>query len=716
MPAAVSAAACPVLAAAVDVGWWPPVGRYGRPRGPAAVPATAYPILGSPGCEKDSFALRQLCRMSGCLAPSGSIQSGLLSDTTRSLADINEVRLVQSVMGRKRKRSRRRSKSGSRRTRRSAASQEPLPGLPSQDTQALSSSNQTRVPSPPDQLQEAPAADETQVKWAREPVHVPSSPDQSQALSSVEQPNRDSKCSKSSKASKASRASHGVSWGEARETDVQSEDADVSPDPATSRPLWDSAAPGETDSERPTKEIDKDVERRLVAMFKRQLKTFLFPPMRRQGFVFPLDHDDKSILDGRSIREERHFPWMIHPKTTFRNAWDLCMLVMSFASLILVPLNVAYFEPVQEERVEWRIFNIASDLLFFADVIFNFRTGVHMKEDHGRINMDPEYVAVQYRRGWFYVDSFCCLPLDYTAMVVLRTGDAANDPSTTSAYPSILRINKLLALPKIGRLTTIIRNIADVEENFFVYSKGVYVRLLFHLGLVFLLIHWHGCLQYYVDRLEGFPTNSWVARLELVIRDLDDYMQYKMLPLNLRRRIRDYAENRFKGRVFDEGQIIQSLSDPLRERVMWHNCRRILRNVPFFARAEPDFLRDLVASMKIEFFIPNEVVAAAGTMGDRLYLLQSGSAHVVDSAGITVAAVMPGDRFGEVCLLHDTLRLRTVIADRYCHFFSLTRADFNEVLARHPDVHAIVDEILTERSVRLSPQASPDASEDIASV
>nr|XP_037284887.1 potassium/sodium hyperpolarization-activated cyclic nucleotide-gated channel 2-like [Rhipicephalus microplus] len=129
---------------------------------------------------------------------------------------------------------------------------------------------------------------------------------------------------------------------------------------------------------------------------------------------------------------------------------------------------------------------------------------------------------------------------------------------------------------------------------------------------------------------------------------------------------------------------------------MWHNCRRVLRNVPFFARAEPEFLRDLVTSMKLEFFTPDDVVAAAGTMGDRLYLLQSGSARVVDAMGITVATVLPGDRFGEVCLLREMLRLRTVIADRYCHFFSLTRAAFNEVLERHPDVKEIVDEIVAE--------------------
>lgn len=54
------------------------------------------------------------------------------------------------------------------------------------------------------------------------------------------------------------------------------------------------------------------------------------------------------------------------------------------------------------------------------------------------------------------------------------------------------------------------------------------------------------------------------------------------------------------------------------------------------------------------------------------------------------------------------MRLRTVISERYCRFFSLTRKDFNEVLARHPDVRAIVDEIMEEHSVRASPQESTE--------
>lgn len=317
------------------------------------------------------------------------------------------------------------------------------------------------------------------------------------------------------------------------------------------------------------------------------------------------------------------------------------------------------------------------------------------------------------------------------------------------------------------------------------YSTGVYVRLVFNIGMLFLLIHWHGCLQYYVDRLENFPANSWVVRfgirnaswtslytwsvygstsmmmgvgmgvveadnttdswlrcgcmatghalqallvgfcIDMItsmnftrlrnrqrIRDLDDYMNYKMLPQQLRRRIRNYAENRNKGRVFDEAQIVSELSDPLRERVMWHNSRRLLQNLPFFARVDQDFLRDLVACMKMEFFLPQDVVAAAGTVGDRLYFLQSGSAHVINAEGVTVATVKPGDRFGEVCLLRDMMRVNTVITDTYCRFLSLTRADFDKVLCRHTDIRDLVNEIITERKLDLTLHSWPELSDN----
>lgn len=53
--------------------------------------------------------------------------------------------------------------------------------------------------------------------------------------------------------------------------------------------------------------------------------------------------------------------------------------------------------------------------------------------------------------------------------------------------------------------------------------------------------------------------------LPLQLKEVEDYMQYQKFPKQLRRQIRDYFENRYSGRVFNEDNILASLSDPLRE-------------------------------------------------------------------------------------------------------------------------------------------------------
>lgn len=47
--------------------------------------------------------------------------------------------------------------------------------------------------------------------------------------------------------------------------------------------------------------------------------------------------------------------------------------------------------------------------------------------------------------------------------------------------------------------------------------------------------------------------------------ELEDYMSYKGFDSKLRSKIRDYFEQRYHGRVFDEENILSCLSEPLRE-------------------------------------------------------------------------------------------------------------------------------------------------------
>lgn len=46
-----------------------------------------------------------------------------------------------------------------------------------------------------------------------------------------------------------------------------------------------------------------------------------------------------------------------------------------------------------------------------------------------------------------------------------------------------------------------------------------------------------------------------------------DYMRFRKLPADLRRKLTDYYENRFQGKMFDEKKILSELNHCLREEV-----------------------------------------------------------------------------------------------------------------------------------------------------
>ena len=49
------------------------------------------------------------------------------------------------------------------------------------------------------------------------------------------------------------------------------------------------------------------------------------------------------------------------------------------------------------------------------------------------------------------------------------------------------------------------------------------------------------------------------------MREVEDYMSFRRFPRDLRNRVRDYFERRYRGHVFNEDDILESMSDPLRE-------------------------------------------------------------------------------------------------------------------------------------------------------
>lgn len=57
--------------------------------------------------------------------------------------------------------------------------------------------------------------------------------------------------------------------------------------------------------------------------------------------------------------------------------WDLCMLLLLVANLIILPVAISFFNDDLSTR--WIAFNCLSDTIFLIDIVVNFRTGLFFK-------------------------------------------------------------------------------------------------------------------------------------------------------------------------------------------------------------------------------------------------------------------------------------------------------------------------------------------------
>lgn len=127
-------------------------------------------------------------------------------------------------------------------------------------------------------------------------------------------------------------------------------------------------------------------------------------------------------------------------------------------------------------------------------------------------------------------------------------------------------------------------------------------------------------------------------------------------------------------------------------------------------------------NLKFELFLPNEVIIKAGTQGDCMFFLSSGTVAVLTPTGKEVSIffnifafalvtrkkiysalcemchLSDGAYFGEIALLvADQRRVASVIAIEVCEVYRLDRKDFRHCIDVHSELFAEIERIATER-------------------
>jgi len=103
-------------------------------------------------------------------------------------------------------------------------------------------------------------------------------------------------------------------------------------------------------------------------------------------------------------------------------------------------------------------------------------------------------------------------------------------------------------------------------------------------------------------------------------------------------------------------------AEPLREEIALQSCRRLIENVAIFKNLPRDVLQLIVKHLKFELYLPNDIIIKAGSQGDCMYFLSSGTVAVLTPTGKEVSF-----------LKYSILNLRLYIAKK--KFYSLLFRD-----------------------------------------
>lgn len=145
---------------------------------------------------------------------------------------------------------------------------------------------------------------------------------------------------------------------------------------------------------------------------------------------------------------------------------------------------------------------------------------------------------------------------------------------------------------------------------------------------------------------------------------------------------------------FRRMRALDDLAAPTRQQLL-------VDEVPMFAPLSLAGKERLATKLFAVDVAAGEVVLRAGEVGDRFYIVDSGSVRIGFDEGEKESGA--GDYFGEIALLRDVPRTATVTATTATRLYALERADFLAAVTGHAMAEAAAHEVV---DARLAPTAS----------
>jgi CRP/FNR family transcriptional regulator, cyclic AMP receptor protein len=111
----------------------------------------------------------------------------------------------------------------------------------------------------------------------------------------------------------------------------------------------------------------------------------------------------------------------------------------------------------------------------------------------------------------------------------------------------------------------------------------------------------------------------------------------------------------------------------------------LLKRVPIFADLDDKELQRIASSMKQRTFQAGDTVTTEGQGGVGFFVIEDGEA-LVSVGGDERRRLGPGDYFGEVALLNQSVRTATITAETELRCYGLTSWEFRPLVETHGSI------------------------------
>lgn len=433
-------------------------------------------------------------------------------------------------------------------------------------------------------------------------------------------------------------------------------------------------------------------------------------------------------------QEQGHL--ILSPESSFSICWKTVNALSILSQTIIIPIILSF---PYEEVYRMLILELCNSAFFLLDILIKLNTGFYQQ---GHLNTDRLSILLNYLKGNLIIDSYSVLPFSY---FILK-----HQNHKFWLLPKLVKLTQLYTYFRTLKLFlkdlfwinffyyfeivlsiifsvhwlaclwlyVSLYDVYNKDEVWAIYQVqygigSVYIKCIYYVVMTVTTLGYGDYYSIGVNEeiiaviilfigviIFSFNITSVInvvmkyqnklIKFKEKLMNFNIYMEEKDLPRFLRYKIRKYLEyksNNERNSDIKESEILDLLSDPLREEIFsFTDSGKLVGKCKIFLK----LYRDKVLKKLSRFFISraftrNDSVINQGELSTQLYFILAGRVEVIHDDTKTVFKILEqGNYFGEISFFTKRPRTATIRCIEIVNVLALKREDLDFILFKFP--------------------------------